>query len=396
MLLTSGQISMTISSFVVFIFTSLLFLSGYILQQQTVHNLRAAIRPPPTTSSIVATASTSSNPSQPTSGSDDRPSPAVSGSSLAYTQQIFSHHEVCNALMLFVELDRQGSKPNRVLLFPRNWSEEDTTSSSSSAKETQLDAARDRQLWTTRRLLRIAATRYKVVLHPVSPESEGADEISPYLALTQYSQILAMPSPGLLLDVEPLDALLSSPMQGKSPVSSLADSLRESAPSMIKPSDKIYSSFASSFFSKSDSAPESQVSLSDQTESQQGSADTPPLLFLSTSNLPLHNTTQALSTASYIHITTSSSTSEPGPEYDIPSALFSKMGPRQDDGERRRVWEGIYERFREARMSICGLDLEPWIEEKSGQEHSEEGDKEEHQERLDAEEGQEDVEVRQR
>ena len=67
MLLTSGQVSVAISSFVgmciikfqlgrnaligvatVFLFTSALFLSGYVLQQQTVRDLRAAIKPKPT------------------------------------------------------------------------------------------------------------------------------------------------------------------------------------------------------------------------------------------------------------------------------------------------------------------------------------------------------------
>ncbi|KAG0650350.1 hypothetical protein D0Z07_2984 [Hyphodiscus hymeniophilus] len=45
MLLTSGQVSVAISSVVIFMFTSALFLSGYALQQQTVRDLRAAIQP---------------------------------------------------------------------------------------------------------------------------------------------------------------------------------------------------------------------------------------------------------------------------------------------------------------------------------------------------------------
>ncbi|KAI9884104.1 MAG: hypothetical protein M1823_004108 [Watsoniomyces obsoletus] len=47
MLLTSGQISMTIASCVVFVFTTILFLSGYILQQQTVRSMQAVLKPPP-------------------------------------------------------------------------------------------------------------------------------------------------------------------------------------------------------------------------------------------------------------------------------------------------------------------------------------------------------------
>ncbi|KAH8660772.1 hypothetical protein BGZ60DRAFT_566471 [Tricladium varicosporioides] len=45
MLLTSSQVSVAISSFIVFFFTLALFLSGYVLQQQTVRDLRAAIKP---------------------------------------------------------------------------------------------------------------------------------------------------------------------------------------------------------------------------------------------------------------------------------------------------------------------------------------------------------------
>ncbi|KAG4413356.1 hypothetical protein IFR04_013507 [Cadophora malorum] len=44
-LLTSAQVSVAISSVIVFFFTSALFLSGYVLQQQTVRDLRAAIKP---------------------------------------------------------------------------------------------------------------------------------------------------------------------------------------------------------------------------------------------------------------------------------------------------------------------------------------------------------------
>ncbi|RKF57488.1 hypothetical protein OnM2_073063 [Erysiphe neolycopersici] len=45
MLLYSSQVSVAISSFIAFIFTVALFLSGYILQQKTLRDLRAEIRP---------------------------------------------------------------------------------------------------------------------------------------------------------------------------------------------------------------------------------------------------------------------------------------------------------------------------------------------------------------
>ncbi|KAF8859821.1 hypothetical protein BDZ45DRAFT_724973 [Acephala macrosclerotiorum] len=45
MLLTSSQVSVAISSFIVFFFTTALFLAGYVLQQQTVRDIRAVIKP---------------------------------------------------------------------------------------------------------------------------------------------------------------------------------------------------------------------------------------------------------------------------------------------------------------------------------------------------------------
>ncbi|KXX80868.1 hypothetical protein MMYC01_202072 [Madurella mycetomatis] len=47
MLLTSAQVSVAVSSGVVFFFTAALFLSGYIIQQRTLRDLRAAIKPTP-------------------------------------------------------------------------------------------------------------------------------------------------------------------------------------------------------------------------------------------------------------------------------------------------------------------------------------------------------------
>lgn len=47
MLLTSGQVSVAVSSGVVILFTALLFFSGYVIQQRTLRDLRIAIKPSP-------------------------------------------------------------------------------------------------------------------------------------------------------------------------------------------------------------------------------------------------------------------------------------------------------------------------------------------------------------
>ncbi|KAL2180895.1 uncharacterized protein P884DRAFT_216539 [Thermothelomyces heterothallicus CBS 202.75] len=47
MLLTSAQVSLAVSSGIIFLCTAALFLSGYVIQQRTLRDLRAAIKPPP-------------------------------------------------------------------------------------------------------------------------------------------------------------------------------------------------------------------------------------------------------------------------------------------------------------------------------------------------------------
>jgi hypothetical protein len=46
----------------------------------------------------------------------------------------------------------------------------------------------------------------------------------------------------------------------------------------------------------------------------------------------------------------------PGPEFDIPYGDW--LSARPEEGEQRRAWEGVYERYRDARREVCGLDLE--------------------------------------
>ena len=60
------------------------------------------------------------------------------------------------------------------------------------------------------------------------------------------------------------------------------------------------------------------------------------------------------SSTAYIHF---SDSTLPGPEYDIPRDVFLREAPRE--GQTRKLWEGWYEKFRDLRMEVCGLDLEP-------------------------------------
>lgn len=48
----------------------------------------------------------------------------------------------------------------------------------------------------------------------------------------------------------------------------------------------------------------------------------------------------------------------PGPEYDVPYYDRAKLRPK--NGQARDAWEKLYEKFRQRRMEVCGLDLEVW------------------------------------
>lgn len=214
MLLTSGQVSLAVSTGVgkcpfppvlhlisphllnllthpsaVVIFTFALFLAGYVLQQQTVHSLQAAIRPrvPKPAVRIPHFLAESPNPhasigrhgSRGPDSSDgafqeylgaaaaaEEEEARVDWSRLAHAQVVRGHDEVCAAVMLFGQLHGLRSPARRVLMFPRAWVADNPEGS-----------LPDRQVGTTRRLMKLAARRYGVELRPLEPFVEGADGV---------------------------------------------------------------------------------------------------------------------------------------------------------------------------------------------------------------------------
>jgi hypothetical protein len=48
----------------------------------------------------------------------------------------------------------------------------------------------------------------------------------------------------------------------------------------------------------------------------------------------------------------------PGPEYDIPYSEKVKLRPQNEEAQ--EAWSKLYERFRQRRMEVCGLDLETY------------------------------------
>jgi hypothetical protein len=161
---------MALSSAIVVTFTGLLFLAGYILQQQTLHSLHAAIRPqiPSPRHNHAKAAPTPINPHSRLS----RPFGKLKNQlyfheetfqwdKLAHAQLVRSHDDVCHALILFHDLYRLRSPVPRLLLFPSVW-----------VRERGEDEDPDYELETSLRLLKKASRFYRVILVPIEPISK--------------------------------------------------------------------------------------------------------------------------------------------------------------------------------------------------------------------------------
>ncbi|KAK4991080.1 hypothetical protein LTR66_006629 [Elasticomyces elasticus] len=377
-LLTGGQVSMAISSAIVFIFTSALFFSGYVLQQRSVKGIQDAIKPrlpPPPPPSTPPTPLASSMSSSRLFGgapgskghaayqhyiSHQQPRVTVDWNRLAYVQLVKSHDEVCNAIMLFGELHRLKSPARRVLLFPQSWALE---------KQAKKGEYADPYLDTSRRLLRMAARRYRVELRPAEPFVDGGGlelpasySLASVFRLVDYERALVLATPGLVLDATPLDALLAF-----SPPSSFA-ALQTSPEAgdawsdllLLSPSTELYSSL-SEVITKH---PSSDLELL-RGAFRESPTIGPPQSghHLVSSISTLHeaeagfNASAYLTSSAYIRF---SDPKLPGPEYDVPYYDRVRARPRNKDAD--WVWTKLYGNFAQKRMDICGLDLEPWRE----------------------------------
>ena len=161
-----------------FIFTTLLFLSGYVLQQQTVRNLQAAIKPPRPPPSSTLSLSASNSASAVVRVFGDPPGspgrvayeeyltevrPKDGWKKVAYAQLVKEHVHVCSAVMLFAELARQKSKAERVILYPKVWDKGEGRAQEPLNPYTE----------TSKRLLKMASDRYGVVLRAMEARTEA-------------------------------------------------------------------------------------------------------------------------------------------------------------------------------------------------------------------------------
>ena len=181
-------------------------------------------------------------------------------------------------------------------------------------------------------------------------------------SLTDYERILHLQGPGLLLDASALDSLLafsrSEPMAAY-PATPERKDLSTSL-LLVHPSLETYQQLKDlrsshpmtdlDLFRKAFAIPESLIST---WSLSMGNVvyESPALR----NAIDGFNATVFEQATTYVRL---SDPEIPGPEYDVP--YWERVALRPKNSEARGVWEGLYEKFRQRRMEICGLDLEVW------------------------------------
>lgn len=271
-------------------------------------------------------------------------------------QVVREHVELCSAVMLLSDLHAMKSPAKRILMFPKLW------------LERAGDAKTDAQMATTWRLLKAAARRYGVTLMPMEPIVPGADaslgssySLASIYSLVDYERILYLQGPGVLLDASSLDSLLafskSDPLAAY-PATSARNDMSTSL-LLIHPSSEKFNEMKRlrsthidisdiNLFRKSFDAAEALIS---EWSLSMGN------VYYESQNL--RHITGDFNATAFEEATTFVRLSDPelpGPEFDIPYADRVKLRPKDQQAE--EVWSRLYERFRQQRMEVCGLDLE--------------------------------------
>lgn len=230
-LLTSSTVSAIISMGVIGVFTILLFLSGYVLQQQSVKNIQHALKPPSEKVQVPGLehafpGSTFQMPGQKRglSNSDlglvaDQENPRESPShhtsskgNYAYLQLLSrpDPSDICSAVLFFKQLATNGTAvQDRLFMYPQEW---DRMSTTKLGKPASIALS----------ILRTASIKYGIWLLPIdmtAAKSKGyASTNTKLLRLGQiqfmhYDSVLYVQTPGMILDTERLDeVLLSRPL----------------------------------------------------------------------------------------------------------------------------------------------------------------------------------------
>lgn len=308
--------------------------------------------------------------------------PSIDWSKLYYVQYVTSPEYLCNALMVWSEIEEIGSRAQRLMLYPSHWDPNEID---------DFDPAQG--LTPIARLLQQASEQYFVKLHPVSvlhqnntSQETWSDSYTKLLAfnLTSFDRVLALDSDGVVL--QNLDSLfLLPPAEIAMPYvywgqptgwafSSQLLLLTPSASTFSKIETRIKNAAPDEYdMDILNSLFKSQILRIPQRPYNPLSGEfrrTNHAAYLSSKSNPASAQTApqwdpelALSTAAYLHF---SDWPIPKPWMRASQALLNTHMPKcrksewfgATDCRDRNVWTKLYFDFAVRRMSVCGAGFE--------------------------------------
>lgn len=213
-LLTSSTVSAIISMGIIVTFTVLLFLSGYVLQQQSVRSIQDAIRPDPYPMNHRSPGSPYQNLKRDSYYEESYANHKSSASgNYAYLQLLSTPDpsNICSAILFFKHLATNNTPiQDRLFMYPQEW---DRVPSNKQPKQVQ----------TALSLLHAACSKYNIWLLPIDMTAAAGYKVTDtkVLRLGQiqfmpYDAVLYLQTPGLVLDTGKMDdILLSRPLPGQ-------------------------------------------------------------------------------------------------------------------------------------------------------------------------------------
>lgn len=176
------------------------------------------------------------------------------------------------------------------------------------------------------------------------------------LSLTKFDRLIYLQPSGLIINSERLDTFFTLPTESETEgVFAKLREENETAPILIfEPSAEAFNESMAAIEAdiyKEDEFLRSIPSSSAATSDWRNSVVETSAIYLEDDSLTLSS---FIDQTSYVHI------SDPGmlgPEFGSPRSKIIRARPEQT--EPREIWEAIYERYRQQRMEVCGLDLEP-------------------------------------
>lgn len=187
-------------------------------------------------------------------------------------------------------------------------------------------------------------------------KDEAMYPLTGLMSLTIFNRLIYLRPSGLINDSSQLDLLFTLPMDA--PVLGIAATNHEGGAEksimIFQPSLKVFNELTSAFPAGSYSDDEFMQRIPAMTDFAEDQVH----LVTKTSTPMLAEASfdarESLEATAYIHL---SDPDLPGPEYYLSDNMLFMARPTEP--EPRKVWEKAYELFRERRMDVCGLDLEP-------------------------------------